>query len=47
MFNSTEKRESPQKASTVCVRKKAASVLLKLFNSGNERCHTTVATSAA
>jgi len=34
-----KKRKPP--GSIACMEKIAASVLLKLFNNGNERCHTT------
>jgi len=38
-FHKLSKRESPQEA--VCMGIIVASVSLKLFISGNERCHTT------
>ena len=37
----TDERENPQEAKPAWENKTAASVLLKLFISGNERCHST------
>jgi len=39
-YNKYETREIPMEA-WVVLRKKAASVLLKLFINGNEKCHST------
>jgi len=38
-YNETDEKENPQEAKPAA--KRAASVLLKLFISGYERCHTT------